>query len=126
MHKATSIFFAFIFLAYSTSFSELLKMPVLVHHYLSHINSGRSESLTGFLVEHYLDNHGSDEDSDEDSRLPFKTAENTFSGLQVIPVPFADAVTPPVISREADFNLVHDPEISGTDRGIFHPPRPAC
>lgn len=72
------ISFLFIFLGATTVFGELLKLPVLIHHYCEHIESEKEANLSfvDFLVEHYhSEEHHSDKHHDH-QKLPFKTLDS--------------------------------------------------
>ncbi len=70
------ISFLTLFLYANTELHELLKIPVLVHHYLEHDDNDNSVSFIDFLNEHY-NNNNSHNDTDnkhhDHQKLPFKT-----------------------------------------------------
>ena len=57
----------------TTQLSELLKLPILIEHYMEHKQENKDLSFLGFLEMHYA--HGSPHDADyeKDMKLPFKT-----------------------------------------------------
>lgn len=72
--RALTILLLFIFLNAGTAFGELLRLPVLVHHYMEHRHLDH-QSLVDFLNEHYANKINHPDDSHHDhKKLPFKTA----------------------------------------------------
>jgi hypothetical protein len=70
---------------YLASFSELrqiVKMPKLIEHYISHKAENQDISLLAFFKIHYLDDQILDHDYEEDMKLPFKTHD--FSSISII------------------------------------------
>ncbi len=68
-----------------TPLGQLLKLPVLVHHYNDH-NKQSGLSLIQFLHIHYASDHTDDDDQAEDDQLPFKTIELQSIGFAIMPV----------------------------------------
>lgn len=78
MKKLLVFSFLFIFLGATTVFGELLKLPVLIHHYCEHTESEKEANLSfvDFLAEHYqTEEHHSDKHHDHE-KLPFKTLDS--------------------------------------------------
>lgn len=94
--KAAVVFLTALFFISNTEFHELLKVPVLVAHYLEHKSETPDLTLAEFFSAHYSSNNTKDEDYARDSRLPFKTAEHLSSSITVflshfdvkLPVPY--------------------------------------
>lgn len=75
MKKVIAIFFLFSFLSANTAFGEVLKLPLLIHHYIEHTQEDKDNSIVDFLVKHYvkdINHHHNDNHHDHDN-LPFKT-----------------------------------------------------
>ena len=69
---------------YLTSFSEirqLVKLPNLIEHYISHKIEKHDISVFAFFKMHYLDEQKKDKDYDKDMKLPFKTHD--FSSVSL-------------------------------------------
>lgn len=77
--KAIAIGLLTIYLFSTTAFSQLLKIPILVTHYLEH-KAASNLSIAKFIIIHYADSDIRDADYDKDMKLPFKTHEN-YAGL---------------------------------------------
>ena len=86
MKRFMVISFLFIFLGTSTVFSELLKLPALIHHYFEHVESKQDANLsfTDFITEHYTEHiHHADKHHDHE-KLPFKTLDFHLSQVIII------------------------------------------
>lgn len=83
MKRAIVIFLTALFFISSTEFHELLKVPVLVTHYLEHKSETPDLTLAEFFSSHYSSNNTKDEDYARDSQLPFKAAEHLSSSITV-------------------------------------------
>lgn len=59
------------FLSLQTPLHEIVKLPILVSHYLEHKEQDEEMGLLAFLKIHYFDNVV-DSDFDRDMQLPFK------------------------------------------------------
>jgi hypothetical protein len=69
------IFFLFSFLSANTAFGEVLKLPLLIHHYMEHTQEDNDNSFIDFLAKHYgkdIHHHHNDNHHDHNN-LPFKT-----------------------------------------------------
>ncbi len=77
LKKIISIFFLAVYLLSTTQLSELLKLPVLVQHYMEHKQENKDLSFLGFLEIHYAHGSPKDADYDKDMKLPFKTITNS-------------------------------------------------
>ncbi|AZI31997.1 hypothetical protein [Kaistella carnis] len=75
-------FIYFLLCTYLTSFSEvrqLVKMPRLVEHFISHKMANHDMSIYAFIKMHYIDEHIVDSDYKQDMKLPFKTHDFSHS-----------------------------------------------
>ncbi len=75
MKKVIVIFFLFSFLSANTAFGEVLKLPLLIHHYMEHTQEDNDNSFIDFLAKHYgkdIHHHHNDNHHDHNN-LPFKT-----------------------------------------------------
>lgn len=71
-----------LFIISNTEFHELLKVPVLITHYLEHKSKQQDLTLAEFFSIHYNSNT-KDDDYTRDSQLPFKTADHLSSSVNV-------------------------------------------
>ena len=62
----------------------MLKLPVLVHHYLRHEQQDDTKkSLLAFLQEHYAEEHGNTANDKDHEDLPFKSHHTCISQVPV-------------------------------------------
>jgi len=83
LKRFIAISFLTLVLATNTEFGQLFKLPVLIHHYLEHLEVDGQKSFADFLAEHYASeiNHPDDAHSDHEN-LPFKSVD--FHIVQVL------------------------------------------
>lgn len=70
---------------YLASFCEMrqvVKLPNLIEHYISHKIENHDISVFAFLKMHYLDQQTMDKDYDQDMKLPFKTHD--LSSISIV------------------------------------------
>jgi len=72
-----SILFLFLHLTAFTPLREVLKLPVLVEHFIEHRAVNPSISFLAFLDMHYMHGSPRDADYDRDMQLPFKMVSHT-------------------------------------------------
>lgn len=120
MRKTVAIFFLIVFSLTFTECGQLIKLPLLVNHYLKHQQKGHS--LTAFLLEHYATPDHNDADSQEDNQLPFKSAFAPVSVAMEIPIETELSLPVyPVQPRQKLIFLSHP--LQQHLHRIFHPPR---
>lgn len=107
MRTYISIGFICIFLSAHTALGQFFKFPVLIHHYLEHVELNKNESFFHFLDTHYQKeiNHPDDQHGDH-QRLPFKAADG-------------HSVQIPVIVPQADFGFPVASEIEFRDNKVY-------
>ncbi|MBK9686343.1 MAG: hypothetical protein IPO65_00765 [Saprospiraceae bacterium] len=67
-----------IFLLAATPMGELLKLPLLVHHLVTHLEEEPEMSLAEFFKMHYNQGIVIDEDYHQDMQLPFKSVPSNI------------------------------------------------
>lgn len=72
----------FVYLIACTEFAQLLRVPLLVSHFVEHKQENKSISFGEFLLIHYVAEYGSDGDYEQDTNLPFKTVDG--SAVQIV------------------------------------------
>ena len=78
MHFSKKILASILLVSYlfaATGARELLKLPLMVSHFYDHRGEDKQIGVIAFLIMHYSKENGTDEDSKEDTRLPFNSAE---------------------------------------------------
>lgn len=88
MKKLLAYLFLAIYLFSFTEAKQVLRLPVLIEHYISH-NEGQQElGVIAFFKMHYWDTPVKDSDYHDDMNLPFKSHTNcnfALTGLQIPP-----------------------------------------
>jgi hypothetical protein len=105
---------------------ELLKLPVLAEHYFDHRAEKNETGLISFLISHYCTEDGTDQDADEDSRLPFKSTDQLSNpGTIAFALPVSDDIPAyPGLLPVTNYLIVDDVNIpSGFLDAIWQPPR---
>jgi hypothetical protein len=129
MHRYSRIISLFFMLAYlwsATPFKEVLKMPALVAHLHHHINQHQESGWMSFLLKHYTQENGTDEDANEDRQLPFKSIEVLVNGTTVAtnpPASFQTVVQLFPVEKKS-FVLMNDPRHAfAFAQSIWQPPK---
>jgi hypothetical protein len=106
---------------------ELLKLPLLVHHYFEHDEKDEHESIIHFLLEHYAELHASinQHHADDHRHLPFKSTEKEYFTISTSLVPNTFQSNEPVTFY---FNTVNSIRKDASVYSHFHadiwqPPR---
>lgn len=107
-------------LSVQTPFGQLLKLPLLVEHFIKHRHQN-GLSVIAFLQQHYASDHR-DADWPEDAKLPFKNI--TFNTVVY-------TVNPSVIQSNQFISFHHKEKILIPENyasqqypgSIFHPPQ---
>ena len=73
LKKTIVILFLLVFVSSNTELHQLLKLPVLMNHYLDHLKINQDESFFNFISEH--DSSQPDHSDQEHHNLPFKTTD---------------------------------------------------
>ena len=121
----SAIFFLLIYIFGATDAYQMLKLPLLVAHYIQHRSENPDITIAAFLHIHYNDKIIIDDDFQQDMQLPFKTiqADPCLSVVTVVPRPIEVSYIVP----ENPFNkhiILNDDIPSSTDLNtIFQPPR---
>ncbi|QNK61514.1 hypothetical protein H7F33_13195 [Pedobacter sp. PAMC26386] len=86
MKKSIVILLLSLFLVSTTELSQLLKLPLLVEHYIQHKKQNKNLTVWQFLCIHYAHGDVRDADYDQDMKLPFKTSDH-YSNSQLVAIP---------------------------------------
>jgi hypothetical protein len=107
-----------------TEFGQLLRLPLLVNHYLEHKKAHNELSIGDFILIHYSQQH-QDGANEEDRQLPFKS-HLECAKLFSIAAPFPnslDLIIPPTTLRNNDIPRESAPLSAGVRNMIWQPPR---
>lgn len=124
--KLTAFFLAAIYLLPVTPVTEFLKLPQLVEHYLDHRSENDQRSFTGFLLQHYLVEDGTDQDASEDNQLPFKSGEQLMTNGVVSIDPPQPVTVVPAIATGITKKYMHREDDRLPDQypgTVWQPPR---
>ena len=106
---------------------ELLKLPILVHHYFEHDEKDEHESIIQFLMEHYAELHASinQHHANDHRNLPFKSTEKEYFTISTTLVPNAFQSSEPAIISFNSFNPLRKESsvYSHFHADIWQPPR---
>jgi hypothetical protein len=114
----------FIVLMNDTSLNQLLKLPVLVAHYMEHHQQDQRVGFAQFVYMHYIGSDHNDNDNDRDMQLPYKKVD-----LQSLDHPLIAAIKPALEQRPAFSIIVVQPVFDNDDlpqpalSSLFRPPR---
>jgi hypothetical protein len=127
--RIVTIFFLAAYLWSATPFREVLKLPALMSHLRHHINQHQETGLMSFLMKHYTQENGNDEDAAEDRQLPFKSIDVLLSGTTVATKPPTSFQT--IIqffpTEKKSFALLNDCwHTSAYIQNIWQPPKRCC
>ena len=86
MKKRAAYIFLAIYLLGATELNQLLKMPLLIEHYMEHKLDNGSLSLLSFMYMHYVGDDGDATDEQKDQNLPFKSAHFQMQNTVVFSV----------------------------------------
>jgi hypothetical protein len=128
LRKAIAILFLSIYLFSATEFSQLLKLPLLVEHFIEHKEENKQITLWEFLDMHYAKTTTKDADYDKDMKLPFKSTGNSvsFTALNCLLASFETALNHPTQNTCTSYSIFseHIPN-SSLLNAIWQPPKQA-
>lgn len=125
MKEKAAILLMAVYLFGATNACQVLKLPLLVTHYLKHKQESPYITLGSFFKMHYIDAQPFDADYTQDMQLPFKTTPNTFclNTPSVVPVIHKTDFTAPVYSPVLQPIINEEIPLSLSATAIFQPPR---
>ncbi len=125
LKRLTAILFLFIYTFGATDACQLLKLPLLIGHYIKHKAENPGTTLAGFFKMHYVDPQARDADYAQDMQLPFKRMPDAFFRHTASLVYFDPVVKLKAPQANIDFPPVFNENV-GTSlyiNNIFQPPR---
>jgi hypothetical protein len=104
-----AISFILLHLFSTTELGELLKLPVLVHHYFEHEEEHEHLSFIGFFKAHYAELHKAEgkHHNEDHQRLPFKGHDHHFLTVNISAVPRAYTCVQPSVYCEAKKSFIN-------------------
>lgn len=109
----------------STELSQLLRIPLLIEHFIEHNQEGNKLSISQFFHMHYFEKQHMDADYDKDMRLPFKTIDgNTIQVMAFIPFGNPLLKVKPLYTKQVKFDAYKSLFIKDTFlSSIWQPPK---
>lgn len=109
----------------STELSQLLRIPLLVEHFIEHNQEGNRISIADFFHMHYLEKDHMDADYDKDMQLPFKSIDgNNLLVMAFIPYGASLIKPKPPLTRSNNFDPYATPFINDAHlSSIWQPPK---
>ena len=108
--------------------SQLVKLPILVEHFIEHKKTNQSLSLWQFLDMHYAHGDVMDADYDQDMKLPFKSHDGCFSSASVIFVNagFQTLDHKVLVSSNNMYSVYNEPLVPSAYLSFIWQPPKAC
>jgi hypothetical protein len=125
MKNLAAILFLLIYLFGNTNASQVMKLPLLVKHYLKHKQEDPSLTVGSFLKMHYVGQQPFDSDYQQDMQLPFKTPVDvcTLISPTILPVVPQISFTILVITPVKHTILNDRVPLYSYPHSIFQPPK---
>ena len=125
MIRWSAILLLLIYMLGTTNACQLLKLPLLVSHYIKHKKESPYITLVSFFKMHYIDPQPMDADYNEDMQLPFKTAPDALCRniplfVSMLPVIELNA---PVVNYQRQPVIDDDFSTILLINNIFQPPK---
>ena len=108
----------------SSELFELVKFPVLVHHFLEHKGQNSNLTFVNFIYLHYAKNGGIDTD-DDDRKLPFKSHESCPNVFIIALIPGYYSLKPKHEFTDVKTFFISDEDFiyGALLSGIWQPPK---
>ena len=128
MKRFFAISFLLIYLFSTTELHQLLKVPLLVQHFIEHREENKQVTLWQFLYVHYAMKDAKDADHEKDMKLPFKSHDNCIAAISNVYLPLSEKISiqqPLEYSEKKNFSREDDHLLTSFLSNIWQPPR-AC
>lgn len=103
---------------------QLLKIPVLVEHFMEHKTDNQNISFSRFILLHYFGNEPRDADHERDMQLPFKTNNCVVATVAVVvPEPVMISAAPEMVETRSFPKVKDDHHLPNHVKNIFRPPQ---
>ncbi len=125
LKKIFAISFLFIYLFSTTELSQLLKMPILIQHFIEHREVNSDITLWQFLNMHYASGDVKYADHEKDMELPFKAHDNCVASITnvYLPTQKISIIKPVQILEKKHFKTPEQFLFSTFLSNIWQPPR---
>lgn len=115
-----------VYLISLTELNQLVKLPLLVEHFIKHKEKDSQLSLLAFLDMHYAHGDVKDADYDEDMQLPFKSHDKCVNAsfISFVPNNFDDLSAKPVLTENKIYSVYSEQFIQSSYLSfIWQPPK---
>ena len=125
MRRANAVAFLLLYLLSSTELHEIVRLPLLLEHFVEHKQKNGDVSFVVFIALHYFAGDSKDGDYQRHQQLPFKEGhcEEVYASI-VIPVESFDGSSPSIpyslVKMEIYASLFNSSSFQFT---IWQPPR---
>ena len=125
LKKLFAISFLLIYLFSTTEFSQLLKLPLLIEHFIEHREVNSHLTFRQFLLLHYALSGDQDADQARDMKLPFKSHSNCVASVSNIYLPSQRplVIKPGFILEKKKINRKKQLYLPAYCSDIWQPPR---
>ena len=105
--------------------NQLTKTPLLIIHYIDHLQRNDNISFGDFIQMHYFENDTNDNDDQQDKQLPLKDFDLNYTIVIALPPDFLNFNSLPLIFKsESTFPLCRAKRLASTFiSGTYRPPR---
>lgn len=105
MKKIISISILAIYLVSCTEFDQILRVPLLIAHFVEHKQETKDISFGEFILIHYVKEYSFGNDYEQDTSLPFKSVDgNTIQVNAFIPLLSSCLKIKPIYAEDRKFN----------------------
>lgn len=124
MRRVVAILCFFVYVLGTTEMDQVLRLPLLVKHYLQHKAESPGITMYAFFKMHYIDPQPFDDDYQQDMQLPFKRID-----VRCIPQPsilpeIVASVIPRTVFYVPHYILYNEQHMPDWQlNGIFRPPQ---
>ena len=128
LKRALPIFLLSVYLISLTELNQLVKIPLLVKHFVEHKEKDNSLSFLGFLDMHYAHGDVKDGDYDEDMKLPFKSHDGCINSHSMAfnPNNFGELSTKPVYSESKTYSIYKESFLKSSYLSFIWQPPKSC
>jgi hypothetical protein len=107
-----------------TELHQLLKLPVLVQHFIEHRAENKDISIADFIILHYFSGNPRDKDYERDMQLPFKTSDCTaLAAVAVIPSQPVSIIQPEAVINTSYPAINNNCSHCSRTSDIWQPPK---
>ncbi len=124
MKKLISVAILSLYLISATELYQLLKMPVLIEHFIEHKKENKKTTLISFFQMHYFNGDVKDADYEQDMKLPFKSHSESGHSTVLALIPQKTVIVKRLYIEPHTFLIYEDMFLTSSHlSGIWQPPK---